>query len=115
MRYLFLAYTTEGGWDNLSPADQQAEGQRLAAFVKEVEQRGIQELSVRPQPGRNAKTVRTQNGKLAIADGPYAETKEQIGRVYILNCKDCDEALEYARKLPAARFGIVEVRPLVES
>lgn len=114
MRYLFLAYGNEEAWANLSPADQQAEGQKFAAFVKDVEQRGIKELNVRPQPSRNAKTVRTQNGKLTIGDGPYDKTNEQISGVYILNCKDLDEALGYAGKLPAARFGIVEVRPLVE-
>jgi hypothetical protein len=51
---------------------------------------------------------------LEIGDGPYAETKEQIGGVYILNCKDLDEAIEFAGKLPAARIGVVEVRPIAE-
>lgn len=55
--------------------------QKFAAFVKEVEQRGIKELNARSQPSKNAKTVRTQNGKLAIGNGPYAETKEQISGV----------------------------------
>jgi len=114
MRYIFLAYGNESAWANLSTSDQQAEGQKFAAFIKDVEQRGIKELNARLQPSRNAKTVRTQNGKLAIEDGPYVETEEQISGVYILNCKDLDEAMEYAGKLPAARFGIVEVRPLAE-
>lgn len=80
-----------------------------------MEERGIKELNVRPQPSMNVETVHKQNGRLAIGNDPYAETKEQISGVYILNCKDLDEALEYAGKLPAARLGIVEFRPLVES
>jgi hypothetical protein len=80
MRYLFLAYVNESPWANLSQADHPAEGQKFGAFVKEVEQCGIKELNARPQPSRNAKTVRAQNGKLAIADGTDAETKEQISK-----------------------------------
>jgi hypothetical protein len=60
------------------------------------------------------RSVRAHDGKLEIGDGPYAETKEQIGGVYILNCKDLDEAIEFAGKLPAARIGVVEIRPIAE-
>jgi hypothetical protein len=62
----------------------------------------------------NVKTVHKQNGRLAIRNGPYAETKEQMSGVYILNCKDLDEGLEYAGKLPEARLAIVEIHCLLE-
>ncbi len=111
MRYMFLVYGDEGAWANLSEPERDAEIQKFVAFTKQLEQRGIKELNVRPQPSMNAKTVRAPNGKLQIADGPYAQTKEQISGVYILSCRDLDEALEYAGKIPAGS-GVVEVRPL---
>lgn len=114
MRYLFLAYTNEEAFANLSAADRDATVQMFVAFVKDVEQRGIRELNARPQPSTTAKTVRTRDGKLEQANGPYAATKEQITGVYILNCEDLDEAIQYAGKIPASRFGVVEVRPLVD-
>ncbi len=112
MRYLMFVYGDEGAWAKLSEQERDAEVQKFVTFTKEVEQRGVKELNVRPQPSLNAKTVRARNGKLQVTDGPYAQTKEQISGVYILNCKDLDEALEYAGKIPGARSGVVEVRPL---
>jgi hypothetical protein len=112
MRYMLLVYGDEGAWANLSEQERAAVSQKFVAFSKEVEQRGVKELNALPQPSMNAKTVRTQNGRLQIVDGPYAQTKEQISGVYILNCEDLDEALEYAERIPRGS-GIVEVRPLV--
>ncbi len=115
MRYMFFAYHNEGAWANLSDQEWTAERQKIGAFRKELEQRGIWEFVAVPQPSMNAKTARTQDGKVQIGNGPYSQTKEQIGGVYILNCKDLDEALEYAGRHPVARYGVVEVRPLVEA
>jgi hypothetical protein len=79
-----------------------------------VEQPDIKALNARSQLSMNVKTVHKQNGRLAIGNGPYAETKEQMSGVYILNCKDLDESLEYAWKLPVARLAIVEIHRLLE-
>jgi hypothetical protein len=86
--------------------------QKYAAFAKEIEQRGVKEANARLEPSQNAMTVRAHDGKLEIGNGPYAETKEQIGGVYILNCKDLEEAIELAGKLPVVRTGVVEIRPI---
>jgi hypothetical protein len=64
------------------------------------------------QPTAASATVRVRDGKALITDGPYAETKEQLGGFYIVECKDLDEALGYARQIPTAEYGSVEVRPL---
>ncbi len=114
MRYAFLAYSNEAAWANLSAPEREAEDQKFAAFVREVEERGIREANARLQLSSTATTVRARDGKLLIGDGPYAETKEQLGGVFILNCKNLDEAIEFAGKFPVARMGVVEIRPLVE-
>lgn len=66
------------------------------------------------QPVSTATSVRLRNGKSMITDGPFAETKEQLGGFYIFDCKDLDEALEWAAKIPSARYGTIEVRPVME-
>ena len=66
------------------------------------------------QPTSTATTVRVRNGKTLITDGPFTETKEQLAGIYILNCKDLDEALEMAARIPDAVFGSIEIRPVME-
>jgi hypothetical protein len=65
-------------------------------------------------PTNTATTVRVRNGKMLTTDGPFAETKEQLGGYYLLNCKDLDEAIELAAKIPAAPDGSIEIRPIME-
>ncbi len=115
MRYVFLGYLNEAAYANLPAAEQQADGQKAFAFIQEAEQRGVREVNVRLQPSSSATTVRAQDGKLAIGNGAYGETQAQLGAVYILNCKDLDEAFEFAGKIPAAWRGFVEIRPIVEA
>jgi hypothetical protein len=113
MRYAFLAYTNEGAWATLSAAEREAEMGKFGAFVKAVEQRGIKEVNARLQPSSTATTVRGQDGQLATGSGPYAETDEQLSGIYIVNCKDLDEAVELAGMLPASRMGAVEIRAIM--
>jgi hypothetical protein len=115
MRYAFLAYTNEGAWGKLSAPEREAAVRKFGAFVKEVEQRGVKELNARLQPSSTARNVRANDGKLVIGEGPYADTKEQLSGIYILNCKDLDEAVEFAEKLPASSMGVVEIRPIMEA
>ncbi len=114
MRYVFLGYLNEAAYASLPAAEQQADGQKAFAFIQEAEQRGVREVNARLQPSSTATTVRARDGQLLTGDGPYVETTEQLGAVYILNCKNLDEAIEFAGKIPAAWRGVVEIRPLVE-
>jgi hypothetical protein len=115
MRFALLAYHNEAAFAKLSAPEREAEGQKFGAFIKELEQRGVREVNAALQPSRNATIVRAPDGNPVTGAGPYADTKEQLGGIYILNCKDLDEAIELAGKLPVARMGVVEVRPLREA
>jgi hypothetical protein len=82
-------------------------------FGEELEKRGVNRGGNALQPISTATTVRVREGKVEHTDGPFAETKEQLGGYYLLDCKDLDEALELAAKIPSAKFGSVEVRPVM--
>jgi hypothetical protein len=84
------------------------------AWVQEMEARGVRRLGSRLRPVSDATTVRVRGGEVLLSDGPFAETKEQIGGFDLLECRDLDEAIEVASKHPAAKFGTIEVRPLWE-
>jgi hypothetical protein len=91
--------------------------ERMAAFIafqEEIGARGLPLTGVRLQPTANATSVRMRNAQLVIADGPFAETKEQIAGFYVLDCADLDEAIEIASKIPSAQWGTIEVRPVWE-
>ena len=84
------------------------------AFNEEILASGIVEASSRLKPVATASTVRTRDGKTSITDGPFAETKEQLGGFYVLRVAHLDDALAWAKRAPSARFGAVEVRPIWE-
>jgi hypothetical protein len=85
-----------------------------SAWVEEMEGRGVRVIGQRLRPVRDSTTVRRRDGEVLVADGPFAETKEQIGGFDILECADLDEAIEVASKHPAAEFGTLELRPYWE-
>ncbi len=110
MHYVFLIHDDETQQHIGSP-------ERLAAYGKfseEVNGRGMMRGGARLRPTTAATTVRVRDGKTMLTDGPFAETKEQLGGFYILDCKDLDEALAYAAKIPSANGGSIEVRPVWE-
>ena len=110
MRYMLLVCDLENADLSAEAAEEQ-----FAAYVAvqaEMEGRGVLVSRERLQPAATATTVRVRDGGLVIADGPFAETKEQIAGVYVVECEDLDEAIEVASKIPAARSGTVEVRPV---
>jgi hypothetical protein len=80
-------------------------------WIAEMEGRGVRRLGNRLQPVADSTTVRLRGGEVLVADGPFAETKEQIGGFDVLDCRDLDEAIEVASKHPAAAFGTLELRP----
>ena len=84
------------------------------AFTQDVMSAGVMRGADRLQPTGSATSVRVRDGRAVTTDGPFAETKEQLGGFYILECKDLDDALAYAEKIPTARFGTIEVRPIME-
>ena len=84
------------------------------AFMEEMGKRGVLQGGERLRPTTDATTVRVRDGETVTSDGPFAETKEQIGGYFVVDAKDLDEAIEIAAKIPGARFGSIEVRPIWE-
>jgi len=113
MQYMFLIYTEE----STEPRPETAEFDEMMgaymAFTEEVKKRGIYQHAAPLEPVATATTVRVRDGKTSATDGPFAETKEQLGGYYLLECKNLDEALDLAAKIPGARYGSVEVRPVM--
>jgi hypothetical protein len=112
MQYLMLIYADESGISKVTPEQMQGVITAYGAFTDEVKEKKVY-LGGNPlKPTSTATTVRVREGKTTITDGPFAETKEQLGGYYLLDCKDLDEALEYAAKIPGALWGSIEVRPI---
>jgi hypothetical protein len=89
-------------------------GAAYQAFTEDIVKRDLMRAGDPLESPATAKTVRVRNGNPAITDGPFAETKEQLGGYYILECKDMNEALSYAAKIPGAAHGAIEVRAIME-
>jgi hypothetical protein len=113
MQYLLMIYTDEKADAQATPEQLQAVMQAYNAFTDEIRQRGVYVGGEALHPTTSATTVRVRNGKTLTIDGPFAETKEQLGGYYLLDCKDLDEAIEFAAKIPGASVGSVEVRPVM--
>jgi hypothetical protein len=113
MRYLLLIYTEE---QMEPPADEAAAAEMRAygAFNEEIRARGIYQAGEALAPTSTATTVRVHDGTTVTTDGPFAETKEALGGFYLIDARDLDEAIEIAAKIPAARHGAIEVRPIWE-
>jgi hypothetical protein len=117
MRYMFLIYSNEQSEEAASPEAHQAVIAGHQAVMQETAQRGVFLAADPLEPTRTATTVRARAGSVLVTDGPFAETKEQLAGYYILDCKDLDEALEWASRIPTAcggSSGCVEVRPVRE-
>ena len=113
MKYLCLIYEEEKLWANLSK--EQAEGMmgEYFAFTDGIKKSNHYVGGEALQPTETATTVRVRHGKISTTDGPFAETKEQLGGYYLIECKDIDEATKWAAKCPSATIGSIEVRPLM--
>jgi hypothetical protein len=116
VRYLLLIYDEQSAAATAAPAPSEEDVTKVmgdyAAFTKELRDRGVFEAGEALQSVTSASTVRLREGQTLITDGPFMETKEALGGFYLLNCRDLDEALEFAAKCPAAQFGSIEVRPI---
>ena len=112
MKYMLLMYANESAVLK-TPEDKQAVAPQVwYALMEEMKAAGVLLSSNGLSPVANATTVRIREGKTLITDGPFAETHEQLGGFFLLECKDLDEALRWAEKIPHAKYGSVEVRPL---
>ena len=113
MRYLLLIYEDEEARSKWSEEELEAEYQEYFAFGAETEKLGIKDGNAL-MPTNTATTVRVRNGKAMTTDGPFAETKEQLGGYYMLDCNDLDEAIQIASKIPGAKHGSIERRAIME-
>lgn len=117
MRYMFLVYSTETHMASLTPEQRQQITAAHWAVMDETAKKGIFRGAEPLKPTSTATTVRLQNGKPLIIDGPFAETKEQLAGYYILDCTDLDEAIHWAAKIPTScqgGVGCIEIRPIQE-
>ena len=113
MQYLLLCCFDEERWANLPESQRDQIMREYGAWKQDITARGQYRAGAKLQPTANATTVRVKNGRPALTDGPFAETKEQLGGYHLIECKDLDEALSIARRIPTLPAGgVIEVRPL---
>ena len=114
MRYVLLIYQHEAEHAQLSQEERGAELGAYQSLREEIQHNGLLLSTEAIQPIHTATTVRVREGKTVITDGPFAETKEHLRGYILLNCQDLDEALALASRIPAAHYGSIEIRPVME-
>jgi len=112
MKYLCLIYDDEKKAVTMSKADLDALMSDYFAFTEDIKKSGHYQAGEALQPVQTATSVRIRNGKLSTTDGPFAETKEQLGGFYMIDATDLNEAIQIAAKIPSAKTGTIEVRPV---
>jgi len=112
MQYLLMLYVNEAGWPKLTKAEQEQGMAAYMAYTEALTKAGALKGANRLQPTSTATTVRIADGKTQVLDGPYADSKEQVGGYFLIDVPDLDAALSWAARCPAASHGVVEVRPL---
>jgi len=114
MKYILLIYSSDQAWAALTPAQLQAVMGQYGTFTQSIRSSGQMLGGDKLEPASTATTVRVRDGKTLTTDGPFAETKEQLGGFYLIEAKDLDEAIAIAARIPGAGYGSVEVRPISE-
>ncbi|MDB5562850.1 MAG: hypothetical protein JWN11_2268 [Hyphomicrobiales bacterium] len=112
MQYILALYVDEAGWPKLTPAQQEQGMAAYFAYTEAMQKAGVFKATGRLQPSSTATTVRLVDGKPQVLDGPYADSKEQLGGFYLIEAPDLDAALGWAARCPAAGHGVVEVRAI---
>ncbi len=112
MQYLLMIYSQEGGWSRLSPAEQEQGMAAYRAYTEALSRAGALRGSGRLRPTSDAATVRVAEGRTQVLNGPYADSKEQLGGYYLIEAADLDGAIAWAARCPGASHGVIEVRPL---
>jgi len=114
MKYMLLIYDDEKGWEKLGEAVQKQVMGEYMKFTQEIKDSGHHVASSQLHPTTAATSVRIRDGKKLVTDGPFAETREQLGGYYLIEAKNLDEAISIASRIPSASHGTIEVRPQVE-
>ena len=113
MKVMLLCYDDEAAWEQLGEGALQRAMQEAVALTHELHAKGQYRLASPLQPVATASTVRVRDGKRLITDGPFAETREQLGGFYLIEARDLNEAIQVASRIPSARIGSIEIRPVV--
>lgn len=114
MKYILMDYVGESGWTELTKSEQDHWLGAYIAYVEAMKTAGVLTSSTGLQPTSTATTVRVAGGKTQVLDGPYADSKEQLGGFHIIDVADLDAAISWAARCPTALHGVVEVRPLAD-
>jgi hypothetical protein len=114
VKYLCLIYEDEKNWGTLSKEQADAMMGEYFAFTDGIKKSNHYIGGEALQPTETATTVRVRHGKISTTDGPFAETKEQLGGYYLINAKDLNDAIQVAAKIPSSRMGSIEIRPIME-
>jgi hypothetical protein len=112
MQYLLTLYADESGWGAMTPEQQQQGVAAYGAYSEALKKAGVLVSSNRLRPSATATTLRTTNGKTQVLDGPFAESKEQLGGYYLIDVPDLDSAMTWAGRCPGVQHGTVEVRAI---
>jgi len=113
MQYVLLIYGNEAHWGTLSAAERDGVMKEYTEFTNNIAKSGHLRGGNELRPTSKATTVRVRGKKRSVTDGPFAETKEQLGGYYLIEAKDLDEALSIAERIPSVRWGAIEVRPII--
>jgi hypothetical protein len=114
MEYMLLIYSSEADGKKMSAAQYREIFQEYQTFTQDLNKSGKNKGGAPLEQSTTATTVRVRNGKTVMTDGPFAETKEQLGGYYLVEAKDLDEAISIAAKVPGAKYGSIEVRPIAK-
>ena len=112
MQYLFTLYAEESGWDSMTPEQQQQGMAAYAAYTQALAAAGVLKGSNRLRPSTTATTLRSVDGKTQVLDGPFIDSKEQLGGYYLIDVPDLDAAIQWASRCPAVGHGTLEVRAI---
>jgi hypothetical protein len=115
MQYLLLIYENEQNWVDATPTDAGATMTEYRTFTESIAKSGHYKGGNALQPTKTATTVRVRNGKRQTTDGPFAETREQLGGYYLVDANNLDEAIGIAERIPGSRTGSIEVRPIMQT
>ena len=113
MKYMLLIYNEEKAWPQFTEAQRQGFMGEFMKFTQQIQSAGQWLSSSQLQPTTAATSVRVRDGKRLVTDGPFAETREQLGGYYLIDAADLDDAIGIAERIPAARTGSIEVRPIM--
>jgi len=113
MQYMLLIYDNEKVWTDMPEAESKQMFGEYMKFTQDIKASGQWIAGDALQPIHTATTVRVRNGKTTTTDGPFAETREQLGGYYLIEAKDLDEATQIAARIPSSRIGSIEIRPVM--